>query len=103
MSKAKQNLIVFKEPPANEDPFVHEIPFEVGNMCLNRFCIDEDAAFELSGIYDFQNIWVSNLEGKEQSYSKFSFVQHISIRYFQFPVVSTCKNNSMKESLILLS
>ena len=21
------------------------------NMCLNRFCIDEDAAFELSGVH----------------------------------------------------
>ena len=23
---------------------------KAGNMCLNRFCIDEDAAFELSGV-----------------------------------------------------
>ena len=50
MSKVKQKLIVLKEPSAHEDPSVHEIPFEVGNMFLNRFCIDEDAAFELSGV-----------------------------------------------------
>ena len=27
------------------------ISLKVGNMCLNRFCIEEDAAFELSGVY----------------------------------------------------
>ena len=27
---------------------------KVGDMCLNRFCIDEDAAFELSGVYYLQ-------------------------------------------------
>ena len=25
-----------------------------GNMILNRFCIDEDAAFELSGVNSFE-------------------------------------------------
>ena len=25
-------------------------PLKTGNMILNRFCIDEDAAFELSGV-----------------------------------------------------
>ena len=51
MSKGQQNLIVLKEPShEREVPFVYETPFEAGNMCLNRFCIDEDAAFELSGI-----------------------------------------------------
>ena len=28
-----------------------EISFKGGNMFLNRFCIEEDAAFELSGIH----------------------------------------------------
>ena len=28
-----------------------DISWKAGNTCLNRFCIDEDAAFELSGIY----------------------------------------------------
>ena len=27
-----------------------EIDMKAGNMILNRFCIDEDAAFELSGV-----------------------------------------------------
>ena len=28
-----------------------EIPLKGGNMCLNRFFIDEEAAFELSGVH----------------------------------------------------
>ena len=40
-----QNLFVFIEP--SEVAYISSKP---GNMILNRFCIDEDAAFELSGI-----------------------------------------------------
>ena len=47
MSKNTQNLVLLMEP--NEE--AHEISLKGGNMCLNRFCIDEDAAFELSGVY----------------------------------------------------
>ena len=50
MSKNMQNLVVFMEP--NED--AHETPLKGGNMILNRFCIDEDAAFELSGVNSFK-------------------------------------------------
>ena len=32
-----------------------ETSLKTGNMCINRFCIDEDAAFELSGVYDIQS------------------------------------------------
>ena len=46
MSKIMQNLVVFMEP--SEDAY--DTPVKAGNMILNRFCIDEDAAFELSGI-----------------------------------------------------
>ena len=46
MSKIMQNLVVLVEP--SEDGY--DIPVKTGNMILNRFCIDEDAAFELSGI-----------------------------------------------------
>ena len=45
-SNQKQNLVVFMEPSA--DGF--DISLKGGNMILNRFCIDEDAAFELSGV-----------------------------------------------------
>ena len=52
MSKIKQNLVFVKH---------FEVGFKaesesgrVGNMYLNRFCIDEDAAFEISGVYNFE-------------------------------------------------
>ena len=46
MSKIMQNLVVFMEP--SEHAFDNSL--KAGNMTLNRFCIDEDAAFELSGV-----------------------------------------------------
>ena len=46
MSKTMQNLVVFMEP--NEE--ASRTPLKAGNMILNRFCIDEDAAFEVSGV-----------------------------------------------------
>ena len=45
-----QNLVVLMNPP----DLTWDVSPKAGNMCLNRFCIDEDAAFELSGIYYFQ-------------------------------------------------
>ena len=45
MSKL-QNLVVLMDP--SED--VDDISLKGGNMCLNRFCIDEEAAFELSSV-----------------------------------------------------
>ena len=46
MSKIMQNLVVLMEP--SEDAYDHSL--KAGNMIFNRFCIDEDAAFELSGV-----------------------------------------------------
>ena len=47
MSKIRQNLVFLMQP--FEDAW--HISLKAGIMCLNRFCIDEDAAFELSGVY----------------------------------------------------
>ena len=49
-SKQKQNLVVFMEP----SEYKYHIDLKCGNMILNRFCIDEDAAFELSGVNFFK-------------------------------------------------
>ena len=46
MAKIMQNLVVLVGP--SED--VYDNSLKGGNMILNRFCIDEDAAFELSGV-----------------------------------------------------
>ena len=42
----KQNLVVFMEPSEHAS----NIPLKGRNMILNRFCIDENAGFELSGV-----------------------------------------------------
>ena len=46
-----QNLVVFIEP--SED--ASNISAKAGNLYLNRFCIDEDAACELSGVYPLKS------------------------------------------------
>ena len=46
----KQNLVVLMEPPIDQ----FDISLKGGNMILNRFCIDEDAAFELSEVHYFK-------------------------------------------------
>ena len=46
MSKVMQNLVILMEP--SEHACLNDM--KTGNMILNRFCIDEDAAFELSGV-----------------------------------------------------
>ena len=70
MSKVMQNLVVMMEP--SKDAW--RTPLKGGNMILNRFCIDEDASFELSGViyikpsaYRRQKIDVKKLreKGKE--------------------------------------
>ena len=34
----------------------YQMHVEGGNMCFNRFCIDEDAAFELSGVHNLKKL-----------------------------------------------
>ena len=46
----KQNLVVLTEP--SDEKYI--ISLKVGNMVLNRFCMYEDAAFELSGVNYFK-------------------------------------------------
>ena len=42
-----QNLVVLMEPCKD----AHDISLKGGRLFFNRFCIDEDAACELSGVY----------------------------------------------------
>ena len=46
MSKTMQNLVVLMEQSDDAE----YVSLKAGYMILNRFCIDEDAAFELSGV-----------------------------------------------------
>ena len=52
MSKIMQNLVVLMDP--HENALFNSL--KAGNRILNRFCIDEDAAFELSGVFYLKNI-----------------------------------------------
>ena len=85
MPKIMQNLVVLMEP--TEDAWC--TPLKCGNMILNRFCIDEDAAFELSGVNylkTFSGAFSGYFEkGKEYSencipsYSKLNYHEHLII------------------------
>ena len=46
MTRIKQNIIILHEK--SFEPF--DISLYAGNMFMNRFCIDEEAGFELSGV-----------------------------------------------------
>ena len=59
----KQNLVVFMNP--SED--ASDISLKAGNMILNRCCINEDAAFELSG--------VNYLKKSSDGYQEFEFTR----------------------------
>ena len=67
MSKKMQNLVVFMEP----DERAYRTHLKGGNMILNRFCIDEDAAFELSGVnyLEKESKYRTNSEEKGKEYS----------------------------------
>ena len=62
MTKTKQNIILLQEPP--RDTF--DISMKAGKMLLNRFCIDEEAGFELSGVY---NLTESSMMTNSNSYN----------------------------------
>ena len=44
-----QNLVIFKEPKEPKD-FACDASCKAGNIFFNRFCIDEDDAFEITRI-----------------------------------------------------
>ena len=64
MPKIMQNLVVLMEP----SKFAYQIPVKGGNMCLNRFCIDEDDAFELSGVHYLKKFEYTNDNSKGKGY-----------------------------------
>ena len=74
MSKVMQNLVVLMEP----SELAHRIDMKAGNMILNRFCIDEDVAFELAGVNFLKKDVVSvsdhREKGKEDSFLRSYFI-----------------------------
>ena len=53
MSKVMQNLVVLMDQSQQK---AYENSLKAGNMIFNRFCIDEDAAFELSGVNNLKKL-----------------------------------------------
>ena len=62
MPKRMQNLVVFMEPDNSYD-----ISSKGGNMCLNRFCVDEDASFELSAVR-YLDPWLTQSAPQENTF-----------------------------------
>ena len=58
-----QNLVVLMDPSAG----TWHTPLKGGKMILNRFCIDEDAAFELSGVHHLKYFYYNPEKGMEYS------------------------------------
>ena len=53
LEQIMQNLIVLMEPSKDG----HDISLKGGKLFFNRFCIYEDAACELSGVYYLKESW----------------------------------------------
>ena len=51
MFKVIQDIVLLIEPPK----CAWDISLKCGNMALNRFCIDEETAFESSGVYGLKD------------------------------------------------
>ena len=60
MPKIMQNLVVFMDPSY----WAYHISEKDGKKFLNRFSIDEDAAFEISGVHYLQDKF-KTLKGME--------------------------------------
>ena len=66
MAKIMQNLVVMN----NQSGYAYKDSLKTGNMILNRFCIDEDAAFELSPTFELSPKYFYDKEyRKGQEYS----------------------------------
>ena len=56
-----QNLVVLNSPLGR----AFDNSSQAGNMILNRFCIDEDAAFELSAVHSAKKLSEFGYEGSK--------------------------------------
>ena len=59
MPKIMHNLVILMD----SSELAWNISVKGGNMCLNRFCIEEDAAFELSKVHLLQKYVESQGKG----------------------------------------
>ena len=72
-----QNFIILMQP--TEDAW--DISIKAGKLLLNRFFIDEEAAFELSGVYYLKKS-ASKFADKNFSESSFMFIHSRAEKYY---------------------
>ena len=63
LKNVKQNVVLLMEPCDS----AADVSLKAGNMLLNRFCIDEDAAFESTGVYYLEKARLSARKEKGKS------------------------------------
>ena len=63
-----QNLVILMEP--SDGWYADRRNIEAGKMVLNRFCIEEDAAFDLSGVYYLEKTWDFGSDSYNKSKAK---------------------------------
>ena len=56
--------------------YADDVSLKAGNMIFNRFCIDEDAAFELSGVNSLKKFsgWSANKQIRSEKGKEYSFL-----------------------------
>ena len=76
-----KNVIVFVEPPKE----ANDISMKAGNLYINRLCIDEDAAFELSGVHYFETSDILKSSANKSKGSKKGLHVKIPENFFKIP------------------
>ena len=67
MSRTMQNVILFLEP--SDDPW--NVAMKAGNSYFNRMGIDEDAGFELLGVYYLKKSFYKMAKKHDKDYGKY--------------------------------
>ena len=83
MSKVIQDVVLLMDPPYH----AWDISLKGANMALNRFCIDEEAAFESSGVYYLK---------KRKTDPRFNDLE--KLEFDKQVIVSACENIAQNKS-----
>ena len=67
MSKIKHKIVVFIEPNDN----AYKTPLKIGNLFMNRFAVDEDAASEILNIFEVDRTSRKMSNPEDPEYKKF--------------------------------
>ena len=46
-------------------------PLKIGDLFFNRFGVDEDAAFEMLGVYELEKTSIKMVDAREEEYKNF--------------------------------